>query len=552
MRLIKPLALNYNLNTLYRHSTATYFSRFGTIDTAGFNEPRWNFDPENMQKGASLLLEPQATNLFLYSEQFGNAVWGGAGRNVVPGQIYAPDYNQTADLIVESGTTATVHNIGQSIQFIAGTTYTTSYFFKAGTRTQVILGFDSTLFGTGVYEYGLFDLVAGTVTNFLGTNHKQKIQKFTNGWYRCSVTATVKVSAYMVSAGFQLYNNGNIYIGNGVGSIYVWGAQLEIGNKATSYILTTSTTAYRAAEDSTYSQLMTNVSESYPNEWSSAISYIVGETVMMLSTHKKYECLVNNTNFSPDVNLTGLTPKWLDTGSTNKWAMFDGSTGSKTTNGMIIFTINNLFNNYWNYSADLPNTLALLNVVATSITVNITQNSDSGMSVYSKVIDMTNNDLITDWGAYFFSGISFKSDLVLMDLPRFLDAIITVSIINETDGSAECGLCVFGTNYEVGGTQYGSSAGIADYSVKTTDNFGNTTIVKRSYAKRMTTSLMIKNQYVDDVFNTLANFRSTPLVWIGTDSNYTSLIVYGFYKDFDINIAYPDYSSCSLTIEGLT
>jgi hypothetical protein len=109
-----------------------------------------------------------------------------------------------------------------------------------------------------------------------------------------------------------------------------------------------------------------------------------------------------------------------------------------------------------------------------------------------------------------------------------------------------------GTYYDLGATQYGATAGILDYSVKTTDSFGNTTVVKRTYAKRMTSNLMINNNIVDAVVNLLSAYRSTPLVWVGAESNYTSLIVYGFYKDFDVNIAYPDYSSCSLTIEGLT
>jgi hypothetical protein len=40
-------------------------------------------------------------------------------------------------------------------------------------------------------------------------------------------------------------------------------------------------------------------------------------------------------------------------------------------------------------------------------------------------------------------------------------------------------------------------------------------------------------------------------LWIGTEE-YESTIVYGFYKNFDILIAYPEHSECSLEIEGLT
>jgi hypothetical protein len=68
----------------------------------------------------------------------------------------------------------------------------------------------------------------------------------------------------------------------------------------------------------------------------------------------------------------------------------------------------------------------------------------------------------------------------------------------------------------------------------------------------MVAKLQIDGSFIDDVVTTLAAYRSTPIVWIGADNIYTSLIVYGFYKDFDVDIAYPTVSYCSLTIEGLT
>ena len=283
-----------------------------------------------------------------------------------------------------------------------------------------------------------------------------------------------------------------------------------------------------------------NVPETDYAAWSGATAYTVGTRVILVSTHKIYECLVANTNFSPDVNLTGLTPKWLQIGATNRWKTFDDGWGSQTTIATpLTFTLT---------PATIVNSLALLNVAATSITVNMTS---SGVNVYSNTSVMFGAEEIIDWYGYFFEAITYKSDLVLTDLPPYSNGVITISVIN-TGSTSKCGNCVIGSFYDIGYTQYGASAGIVDYSVKTTDTFGNTTVVKRSYAKRMSSNLMINNLIVDDVVNLLGSYRSTPLVWVGAESNYTSLIVYGFYKDFDVNIAYPDFSSCNLTIEGLT
>jgi hypothetical protein len=283
-----------------------------------------------------------------------------------------------------------------------------------------------------------------------------------------------------------------------------------------------------------------NVPETDYTAWSGATAYTVGTRCILVGTHKIYECLVANTNFSPDVNLTGTTPKWLEISSTNKWKMFDASWGSQTSIATpLTFVL---------APVAIINSLALLNVDATSIEVNVTV---SAANVYSKTINMVGGEQVIDWYSYFFELITYKSDLVLTDIPPYSNSTITVSIIN-TSSTATCGNCVVGNYYDLGATQYGASAGIVDYSVKTTDSFGNTTVVQRTYAKRMSSNLMINNNIVDDVVNLLASYRSTPLVWVGAESNYTSLIVYGFYKDFDVNIAYPDYSSCSLTIEGLT
>jgi hypothetical protein len=274
--------------------------------------------------------------------------------------------------------------------------------------------------------------------------------------------------------------------------------------------------------------------------WSSATAYTVGQYCILTSTHKIYQCLIANTNFSPDVNLTGLTPKWLQISATNRWAMFDAGWGTQTsiaTPLTIVLT-----------PGAIINSLALLNLSATSVTVSMLAGATT---VYSNTIDMLGGLAVQDWYGYFFDPISYKTDLVLTDLPPYSSGVITITIAN-TGSAAKCGNCVLGAVYNLGGTQYNATAGIIDYSTKTVDTFGNATIVQRKYSKRMTAKLQIDSSFIDDVVTTLAAYRSTPIVWIGADNIYTSLIVYGFYKDFDVDIAYPTISYCSLTIEGLT
>ena len=83
-----------------------------------------------------------------------------------------------------------------------------------------------------------------------------------NGWYRCSVTATTAATA-SGSARILLANadNGQTYTGDGYSGIYIWGAQLEAGAFATSYIPTVASQVTRAADSA--SMTGTNFSSWY-------------------------------------------------------------------------------------------------------------------------------------------------------------------------------------------------------------------------------------------------------------------------------------------------
>ena len=275
-------------------------------------------------------------------------------------------------------------------------------------------------------------------------------------------------------------------------------------------------------------------------EWNSGTAYVTGNRCIRATLHKVYECIVGNTNNIPENNLTGATPKWLEVGSTNRWKMFDPQWGTQTSLASPLVVVLT--------PGVVIDSLALLNVQAEQVNIRV---SVAGVVVYERSESMVGATGITDWYAYFFSEITYKTDLVFTDLLPYSSGIITLTFTAST-GDVKCGCCIAGSFFEIGEAQYGAKAGIIDYSTKTTDAFGNSTITPRKYSKRNELALTVDTLVVDDVFNTLAAYRSTPLVWIGAENLYTVLIVYGFYKDFDVTIAYPAFSICTLTIEGLT
>jgi hypothetical protein len=145
---------------------------------------------------------------------------------------------------------------------------------------------------------------------------------------------------------------------------------------------------------------------------------------------------------------------------------------------------------------------------------------------------------------------SSVTDVVRSDVDSIATGIL-IFIVNYTAGTAKIGEFIVGTKTTLGSMRYSPSIGITDYSTKEVDAYGKYTIVERSYAKRMSCSLIILNTAVDEVIRLLYLYRATPLVWVG-DPSYNSLIVYGYYKDFQVVFSRPLSCDCSLEIEGLT
>jgi hypothetical protein len=119
--------------------------------------------------------------------------------------------------------------------------------------------------------------------------------------------------------------------------------------------------------------------------------------------------------------------------------------------------------------------------------------------------------------------------------------------------TAKCGTLIAGGVYVLGDTLPGPTAGIVDYSRKDTDAFGVTTFTRRAYSKRMTARLMLARAQLNKVQRVLADLRATPCAWLATETaGFEPLTMFGYYRDFSIDVAYPDTSFCSLEIEGLT
>lgn len=167
-------------------------------------------------------------NLLERTEEFGNAYWNTTAVTVVPDQTAAHTGTITADRITKASV-AFQSAFRTSITSVASQTYTVSAYFKSDTLTRASI---AAISGTTDVRYW-FDLSAKTVGGAIGsftTGYVDSaIEDVGGGWLRFSLTVTAQ--ATQIATYFYPDKADNAV----AGSVFVWGAQLEVGSTATAY-----------------------------------------------------------------------------------------------------------------------------------------------------------------------------------------------------------------------------------------------------------------------------------------------------------------------------
>ena len=214
----------------------------GTLKDYFATETRLNIPRLDYSLGScpSILVEPQRTNLALRSEEFDNAYWGKLDATISVNSTTAPNGILTADKLVPNTNNAN-HGFALIPTLTSGQAYTFSLYVKAAEYSRFVLQLDANS-NTATSTFNLND---GSVTTAFGT---ATITSAANGWYRVSVTGTLLTTGPFIR--FRILDNsGNLtFIGNGTSGLFIWGAQLEAGAYATSYIPTTSASVTRNNE----------------------------------------------------------------------------------------------------------------------------------------------------------------------------------------------------------------------------------------------------------------------------------------------------------------
>ena len=551
MQIVKPDAVS-STGSVTRTGTATYYDSNGYLQISTSGALRFGYNPSTLDF-AGLIVEDSSTNLLLYSNDFTQSAWTKtAVSSSAVNTVTAPTNTLAAQKITPSNSLAQ-HSVSQQLisTAVIGQVYTFSVFAKADGYSWIRLQLEG---ATGT-AWVFINLSTAAIGASFNVTVQPQVQKLPNGWVRVSVSKVAGVASSITAKCFVQSedNQTQDWLSDGTSGIDLYGAQGEAKSMMTSFISTTSTQQTRAAEVITGSGLLyTNVTNPY-SEWSSTTTYALGDIVVVgtytgsntitIASSGTFKSLTNsNLNNSP---LTSPS-NWVKIAPTNQFALFDDKISSVTSRASDITMV---------ISCSTVDSIALLNVIADNVSCTL---SDTGFTqkylgnvVFSGTRYMLGNPSFDWYGYFFYDEDTAKTQALFLDINKVNSGIITIRISSAATASA--GNLVKGKSKYIGGTQYGASSGIIDYSRKETDEFGNTVLTVRNYSKRLSAKVFLTNTNVNKVQQLLYSIRATPVLWLASDDVKLEepLVVFGYYKDFDTEIAYPAHSLCNLEIEGL-
>jgi len=353
--------------TAYTATTSQAITNYiPVLQTAAAGQARFDHNPTTGES-LGLLIEEARTNQCLYSGDYTNAAWQTFNASKETTATVAPNGTLTACKIIATATSAN-HGTYQQITPSSTGVYATSIYVKAAGYNFACLR--TSLDGDTKRYAVVVNLTNGAVTATQtngATNTSYSVQDVGNGWYRVSVTASqsssfmyVTVSPSDVSSP-SFTNELPLFTGNGFSGIFIWGAQLEAGSFATSYIPTVASSVTRNADAA--SMTGTNFSSWFNNANMSA--YIEAAT-----------------NAPPaSTNTTGFS---LNDGTLNRTNFFQSGGGSLSSARAWLFAYNN------------GATIVSLNSAATAVTQSVMAKSCVAIKTNDFGFSLNSGAVLTD------------------------------------------------------------------------------------------------------------------------------------------------------------
>jgi hypothetical protein len=192
-----------------------------------------------------VLIEEARTNLCLRSNEFSNAAWTTDNlQTVTDNAVTGPDNTSSADYMVEANGFGGQKRLYQVV-LTSTNPNTWSVYAKGNGRDWVAIN-PYNLGDGGTDPLCYFNVSTGALGT-MAAGCTGRIEAAANGFYRCSVTRTPGHGYGYIMINIADADNSPTYTGDNAKGMYVYGAQVEEGEFATSYIPTVGSSVTRNA-----------------------------------------------------------------------------------------------------------------------------------------------------------------------------------------------------------------------------------------------------------------------------------------------------------------
>ena len=222
--------------TFTRSTTATYINSSGYVTSAAINAPRFDYSPTNIGEPRGLLIEGQGVNIATRSDDFAETPadgtnWANSGYTVSLLSTSLPNGSTgNARRIVGSGS-GSFRSYDRTVT--ASTVYTWSFWARNNGGSQARYRVWNASAGSSIVDYN--DSANNYVSLIGGANNTSST------WVRISKTFTTPAGCTSIFVYPMSSDSGTV-------DLLVWGAQLELGSGASSYIPTGASQVTRAVD----------------------------------------------------------------------------------------------------------------------------------------------------------------------------------------------------------------------------------------------------------------------------------------------------------------
>lgn len=279
--------------------------------------------------------------------------------------------------------------------------------------------------------------------------------------------------------------------------------------------------------------------------WNATATYAAGARVHVPEAKRVYESAQGgNTGKDPTLpanqfNAAGQSTWWIEIGPTNRSAMFDSviSTPTYGPSPLEIILRPGAFNG-----------IAMFALDADQLSIEVTE-PDSGAIIY-RYDSPLEGSAPADYYEYFFDPFKPQTQFIATSIEPYANARVRITLTKAT-GLTRIGMLAIGDLKPLGVPLRGASVEPVDYSYIGTDQFGNTTIKKRSSATGLAVQARMDIDDANTVLETVKDLLSVPVVVIGSRAaGYEAMTVFGLMSG---RLQYDTYAqpTLNITVKGL-